>query len=371
MTSQVYFIDLRTAPNRDIFTKLEELLGRAGFNDFFQEGDLVAIKLHFGEEGNLGFIHPHFVGFLVEQLKKRKALAFLTDTNVVYEGSRRSNSAEHLLTAFKHGFSPEVVGAPLIISAGLRGQDTLRLEVNQKYYQAVNLAAELKDIDKLICLSHPTGHMHIGFGGAIKNLGVGLATKPAKLAMHSRSIPLFLEEKCNGCGICQRHCPGEAISLKEKGEGWVAVVNPSSCLRCGECIGVCPCKAVEIEWNESSSNLQEKICEHAYGVVKSVPIFYLNFLLKTIPDCDCMESDAPIVPDIGILASREPVAIDQASIDLVNEQEGLPGTALGGSKLPEEDKFYALYPDIDYTVQLRYGEQIGLGSRKYQLIKVG
>ncbi len=371
MASQVYLIDLRTTSGRDIFTKLGWLLRRAGFYEFIQENELVALKLHFGEEGTLGFIHPRYVGFLVEQVKSQKALAFLTDTNTVYKGSR-SNSVDHLNTALRHGFSPEVVGAPIIISAGLQGQDSFPVEVNQKHFQTVNLAAELKDIDKLICLSHLTGHVQAGFGGAIKNLGMGLAAKSGKLAMHSLAVPLVVEENCQGCGICQKHCPGEAISLEEGQRGKVAVINPSLCLGCGECIGVCPYGAVEIQWNESAWNLQEKICEYAYGVAKVVPVFYLNFLLKITPACDCMDfSDAPIVPDIGILASRDPVAIDQASIDLVNQQEGLPGTALGANLSSGEDKFRLLYPAVDYRVQLRYGEQIGLGSCDYELVEVG
>ena len=371
MASQVYFTDLRTASGEDIFTKLGRLLSQSGFYKFIQENELVALKLHFGEEGTLAFIRPPLVGFVVQEIRRKDALAFLTDTNTVYKGSR-SNSVDHLFTALRHGFSPEAVGAPVIISAGLRGQDAFVVEVNLKHFREVRLAIELKDIDKLICLSHLTGHVQTGFGGAIKNLGMGLATKSAKLAMHSLAIPLTVEENCQGCGVCLKHCPGGAIRLEEReGRGRVAVIEPSACLGCGECIGVCPYGAMEIEWNESAQNLQEKICEHAYGVVKSVPVFYLNFLLDITPACDCLDfSDAPIVPDIGILASRDPVAIDQASIDLVNQQSGLPGTALERGLLPGEDKFKALYPEVDYTIQLRYGEQIGLGSRRYELVKV-
>jgi len=371
--SQVYFIGLRTGTGRDIFAKLGKLLERAGFSDFVQENELVALKLHFGEEGTTAYIHPQYVGFVAEQVKLRKAFPFLTDTNVLYGGSR-ANSVGHLNTAFAHGFSPLVTGASVIISGGLRGQTSIEVEIGKKHFQSVKLASEIGDFDKLICLTHFTGHMATGFGGAIKNLGMGLAAKSGKLAMHSTVVPVMDHDKCTGCGTCRKHCPADAIKLqkREAGKGKFSVIDPSICIGCGECIATCPNGAVDIEWNESAQNLQEKICEHAYGVVKSKsPVFFLSFLINVTPGCDCMEfSDAHIVPDIGILASFDPVAIDQSSVDLVNQQEGLPGTKLKTNTGRGEDKLIALYPNIDWTVQLRYGEEIGLGSRDYELISV-
>ncbi len=369
--SMVYFIGPRTDMGRDIFAKLGKLLQRAEFPDFIQQNDLVALKLHFGEQGTTAYIHPSYVGFLVSQIKGRKALPFLTDTNVLYRGAR-GNSVDHLHTAFAHGFSPLVTGAPVIISGGLRGQTSIEVEIGKKHFQRVKLASEIEDFDKLICLTHFTGHLGTGFGGAIKNLGMGLAAKSGKLAMHSTLVPLIEQEKCTGCGTCGKHCPADAIKLQEGRRGEFAVIDPAACIGCGECIATCPSEAVDIQWNESAQNVQEKICEHAYGVVKrKQPVFFLTFLMNITPGCDCVGfSDTAIVPDIGILASYDPVAIDQASVDLVNQQQGMSGSKLKANLGHGEDKLRSLYPNIDWTVQLRYGEAIGLGSRDYELVCV-
>ncbi|MCL0090031.1 DUF362 domain-containing protein [Dehalococcoidia bacterium] len=365
--SQVYFIGPRTGSGRDMFVKLEKLLDRAGLPNFIQQNELVAIKLHFGEVGTTAYIHPSYVGFLVGQVKSRKGLPFLTDTNVLYR-SARGNSVDHLRTAFAHGFSPLVTGAPVIISGGLKGQTSIEVEIGKKHFRTVKLASEIADFDKLICLTHFTGHLGTGLGGAIKNLGMGLSAKSGKLAMHSTVIPFVDHKKCTGCEICLKHCPADAIGMKEK----LAVIDPVLCIGCGECMVVCPIGAVDIQWNESTQNLQEKVCEHAYGVVKrKQPILFLTFLTNITPGCDCMGfSDAHVVADIGILASYDPVAIDQAAVDLVNQQQGLPGTRLKKNLGQGEDKLRALYPNIDWTVQLRYGEEIGLGSRDYELVSV-
>lgn len=365
--NRVYFTGPRTGTGRDMFTKLGKLLEQAGFSSFVQQNDLVAIKLHFGEVGTTAYIHPSYVGFLVRQVKSRKGLPFLTDTNALYR-SARGNSVDHLQTAFAHGFSPLVTGAPVIISGGLRGQTSIEVEICKKHFQTVKLASETDDFDKLICLTHFTGHLMTGFGGAIKNLGMGLAAKSGKLAMHSTLIPLMDHKKCVGCETCMKHCPADAIGIKEK----LALIDPVACIGCGECIASCPSGAVDIQWNESAQNLQEKVCEYAYGVIQKVQsLFFLTFLMNITPGCDCMGfSDAYLVADIGILASYDPVAIDQAAVDLVNQQNGLPGASLKRNLGQGEDKLRALYPNIDWTVQLRYGEEIGLGSRDYDLVSV-
>ena len=363
--STVYFIGLRTGTDKNIFAKLRRLLEQAGFPGFICQNDLVAIKLHFGEKGTTAFIQPHYVSFIVEEVKGRKGLPFLTDTNVLYRGAR-DNSVDHLHTAFAHGFSPLVVGAPVIISGGLRGNTSVEVEIEKKHFRAVKLASEIEDFDRLICLTHFTAHLATGLGGAIKNLGMGLAAKSGKLAMHSTVIPFINNKKCTGCEICLKYCPAEAIRIKEK----LALIDATCCAGCGECVATCPNGAIDIRWNESTKNLQEKVCEYAYGVMKrKQPILFLTFLMNITPGCDCMGfSDAHIVPDIGILASYDPVAIDQASVDLINRQQGIPGTRLKEKLGQGEDKLRAVYPNIDWTVQLRYGEEIGLGSRDYELI---
>lgn len=357
MSSRVYFIDLHTDLGKSIFHKLGELLKRNRIDGFIQEGDLIGIKIHFGEEGSTSFIHPRFAGFVAEEIKKRGGNPFLTDTNAVYTPScrgSRANSISHLKTAFANGFTFSTIGAPVIISGGIRSRNSIKVEVEEKHCRFVEVTPEVEEIDKLISLNHFKGHADTSFGGAIKNIGVGLVNNPAKFWMHTTAKPFIDEEKCDRCGICQRRCPVGAIQEKDKS----LFIDSRSCIGCADCIADCPRSAIDAEWNEPKDVVQEKMCEYAYAITQKKPVFHINFLLNISPECDCHPWTNPsMVPDIGILASFDPVAIDQASVDLVNQQGG-------------EDKFRGIYPDIDWSTQLSYGEGIGLGTRNYELVKV-
>ncbi len=344
--SKVYFTDFKSSPSKNILDKIEDLFNRAGLINLFKEKELVACKLHFGERGNTGFIRPVFVKKIVEVIRNNHGIPFLTDTTTLYRGER-SNAPSYLGLADFHGFSD----TPIIIADGLRGENWIEVEVSGKYFKEVKIASSIYYADSMIVISHFKGHIVTGFGGALKNLGMGCSAKTGKLEQHSSLSPR-VGKKCNGCGACIKWCPVNAISMNK-----VAKILESKCIGCGVCVGVCPIGAIKIRWEDDATQLQKKMIEYAKGAVKDKPIGYINFLTNITPLCDCWPATDPsIVPDIGILASLDPVAIDCASFDLVNKAS--------------DGKFGRLYPKINPEAQLKYGEQIGLGTRNYEFIKI-
>jgi hypothetical protein len=367
--SEVYFINLRASYHRNLFAKLTQLFKNSSLESIVSPYDLVALKLHFGEKGNTGFIRPIYIREIVNLIKERKGKPFLTDTTTLYVGSR-ANAVEAIDNAIINGFAYSVVGAPIIIADGLRGTISKKVKISKKHFQEVFIAESLYYCDSLFCISHFKGHGLGGFGGSIKNLAMGSSDKYGKQKMHGSQIPKIDKDKCNGCGLCLKWCYPEALHLKDK----KISIRKNRCAGCGQCIISCPSKVFSIDWEASPpSVVQERMCEYALGVMnlKKDKIGFINFLLDITPDCDCCpHSDAPIVPDIGILASFDPVAIDQASVDLVNKEIGLENTALKEKIKPGEDKFKIIHPNINWEKQLIYGEKIGLGSRKYKLITI-
>jgi hypothetical protein len=368
MKSQVFFASLRGTLQRNLFNKLDALLDKTDFPGRVKTGNLVAIKLHFGERGNTAFIRPIFIRRIVERMKQCKAKPFLTDANTLYRGER-TEGVSHLTVAIEHGFNYAVVNAPVIIADGLRGNTFEKVTINQKIFKTVYIGAEIVHADALISCAHFKGHELTGFGGTLKNLGMGCASRQGKLNQHSSLTPKVDSKQCTACQACIQQCPAEAISLSNR----KARIEQKKCFGCADCIRVCPQGAVQIRWNESADVFQKKMIEYAYGVLKGKgkKALFLNFLIQISPACDCYGmADAPIVPDIGILASIDPVAIDQASCDLVNNERGLEGTALKANLQKGKDKFLGIYPKVDWTIQLDYAEKIGLGSRMYDLIAV-
>ena len=377
MKSQVFFADLKMASGKTSFDKLDVLLDRTNLKGKIREKDLVAIKLHFGEKGNTGFVRPTFLQKIVDRVKQRKGKPFLTDTNTLYTGAR-SEAISHLTTAYEHGFTESVVGAPLVIADGLRGNSAIKVRIDKPIFKTVSIAHEIYMADALICVTHFTGHELSGFGGALKNLGMGCSSREGKLSQHSNISPKVKGKNCKGCERCLTMCAQEAISMhplkaETESKQMVASINPQKCVGCGECILTCPTGAIQVQWNETIPIFQKKMVEHAYGAVqkKKGKVLCLNFLIQISPACDCYGySDTPIVTDIGILSSEDPVAIDQASVDLVNGEFGNRSSKLSKNWNPGEDKFRALYPEVDWSIQLAYGEDIGLGKRDYALIKI-
>ncbi len=375
MKNQVFFADLRIRSGKNHLARLDALLDRTDLKGKVGERELVAIKLHFGEKGNTAFIRPFFVRRMVEQVKRNKGKPFLTDTNTLYTGAR-SEAVSHLAMAYEHGFAYSVVDAPVLIADGLRGNSAVKVRIEKPLFKTVPIAREISMADVLLCVTHFTGHDLSGFGGALKNLGMGCASREGKLSQHSNISPRVKTKSCSSCKRCLQWCPAEAISMitpEVEKKRAMAFIDPAKCIGCGECILTCPTGAIQIQWNETAALFQKKMVEHAYGAVqkKKGKAIYFNFLTQITPACDCNHfSDAPIVNDIGILASEDPVAIDQASVDLVNGETGNRGSRLQSNWNPGEDKFRALYPEVDWSIQLAYGEEIGLGTRGYELIRI-
>ena len=368
MKSQVFFASLKATLQRNLFDKIDTLLDKTGLAQRIKAGSLVAIKLHFGEKGNTAFIRPVFIRKIVDRVKQCKAKPFLTDANTLYRGER-TEAVSHLTVAIEHGFNYAVVNAPLIIADGLRGNTCEKVRINREILKEVYIGAEIAHADALISCAHFKGHELTGFGGALKNLGMGCAARQGKLTQHSSLSPKVDTKLCTTCQECIEQCPAEAISLSHQR----ARIEQKKCIGCAECIMVCPQGAIQIRWNEPGDVFQKKMVEYAYGALKGKEknAIFLNFLTQISPACDCYGmADAPIVPDIGILASIDPVAIDQASCDLVNNEKGLEGTALKVNREKGKDKFSGVYPKVDWTIQLQYAEEIGLGLREYELIEV-
>ena len=366
--SKVYFSDLRTSFKENIFMKLNRLMEMAGMDDVVTKRNLTAIKLHFGEKGNSAFIRPTFIRAIVDRIEGLGASPFLTDANTLYAGTR-GNSISHLHTAVLNGFAYSVVKAPIIIADGIRGASYRAIKIDQEFIKTAFIAKDIVEADALISVAHFKGHELSGFGGTIKNLGMGCASRKGKMAQHSDLSPKVKKKKCVGCGDCMRHCGSKAIFLTEK----KATIDPKKCVGCGECILICPNGAIDVSWNADIPLFQKKMAEYTLAVLqgKEKKTFFLNFLTNISPACDCYgHSDAPIVHDVGILASKDPVAIDQASVDLVNRQAAAKGSCLKKDLKSGADKFRAVYPNIDWSIQLDHGERIGLGSRKYELIRI-
>ena len=369
MTADVFFIDLETTSKENLPQKLSRLVKRAGLKNILANDDLTAVKIHFGEQGNTAYIRPIFIRKIIQTIKKYKASPFLTDANTLYVGTR-SNSVSHIQTAIENGFSYSSMDtAPIIIADGLMGKSETKISVNQKNCNTVFIGSEIVNANALVSVAHFKGHELSGFGGTLKNIGMGCASRRGKLDMHSNVCPKIKRKTCIGCGECEKHCPSEAINLKEK----KAYIDKNKCIGCGECIVRCPTESVNINWNQTVPVFLEKMMEYTLGVLKNKEekSLFINFITDISPKCDCLSyNQSPIVNNIGVLASKNPVAIDQACADLVNQQQALPGTILKTNLKPGEDKFKGLYPSVDWEHQLDYAQKIGLGTREYRLVKL-
>jgi uncharacterized Fe-S center protein len=372
-SSDVFFIPLRTQRKRSLLERIDLALTRSGIADMIFEGDKVALKLHFGETGNTGFVSPLYVRAVVERIKKLGGKPFLTDTNTLYSG-HRTNAVDHLNCAIANGFGYSSVGAPIIIADGLISRDSVEVPISGgRHFESVRIASAAYDADVMIAISHVKGHAESGFGAAIKNVGMGLGSRGAKQRMHSGIKPDIAFDSCTACGRCVDWCPEHCINMQTGANGARhAAIAQDSCIGCGECLAACAYDAIAINWESPAEEFLEKTAEHAYGALAHFDgkVAYLNVLTNITPDCDCWEfSDAPVVPDIGILASRDIVAIDQASLDLITEAYGAVGS-LGESLSTGEEKFHAIH-GTDATHTMRYSEALGMGTRNYRLRQVG
>jgi len=362
---EVYFVRVGTSGGKGLLGKTGGLFEKAGFNDVISEHDLVAVKLHFGELGCSSFIPGFYIREIVKAIAGCKARPFLTDSCVLYLGKRR-NAYDHTITAHANGFSLSTTGAPVIIADGLLGSYVEPFEITGKYFNSVDIAGAIAHADSLVVVSHVTGHGLTGFAGAFKNLGMGAVGRNVKLSVHELVRPHVDRDTCDACASCLKHCPVDAISIDT--EGGHAVIDLELCIGCGECMTICPREAIKIEWQGDGERAQEKLAEAASAVIrqKEPNIVYFNYLLNVTPSCDCWQhTAAPMVADIGLLASRDPVAIDQASIDLVK------GAPCGyNDKYSDVNMRFRPFGGGPFDSTLGYAEELGLGTRDYKLISI-
>jgi len=354
MKPVVYWIPAdKDDTDQQLASALGRLLKEKNLLDFVRPRDMVAVKTHFGEEGTRGFVRPNLMAVLAAAVRRREGLPFLTETSTLYRG-RRSNAVEHLELAREHGFTPEATGMQIVMADGLLGDEEVSVPIQGIHFHSVNIAAQVVKSQDMVLVSHFTGHVAAGFGGALKNLGMGCSSRRGKLIQHSTAKPGIKASKCTACGECVHWCPRDAISLLEGH----AVIDDTLCIGCGECLAVCRFDAVKFNWKETYTNLQEKVVEHAMGAVagKENRLLCLNFLTRITRDCDCMKGYDPIAPDLGVLVSTDPVALDAASLDLLEKSNG--------------KSIRQLAHDIPSRAQLDHARKLGFGSTEYKLIEV-
>ncbi len=368
MAATVWMADFRAGNHENMFNKLERLLDQGGLSRVVGNEDLSAIKIHFGEKGGHAYIRPVFIRSIVNAIRDLGGKPFLTDSCTLYPGQRKE-AVSALSCGIENGFAYAVVNAPLIMCDGLRGHSSRRVPVAGELLQSADIGIEILEADSLIAVSHFKCHELTGFGGTIKNLAMGCSSREGKLEQHSTVAPLVNDKSCTRCGACLHGCAHGAIEIGKDS----AIIDAQLCTGCGRCISLCPTKAIQIQWNEESDKVMRKMAEYALAALtgKQGKTLFINFITQVSPSCDCYgHSDAAIVPDIGILASTDPVALDQACADLVNQAQGLPNTALSSGHEPGGDKFRGVHPLIDWETTLEHGEKIGLGVRQYALTRL-
>ena len=369
MASKVYFADLRADVHENLQQKLTRLMKTAGMGDIDFQDKFVAIKLHFGEPGNLAFLRPNWARTVADFVKERGGKPFLTDCNTLYVGGRK-NALDHMDSAMLNGFNPMTTGCQIIIGDGLKGSDEVEVPVvGGEYVKNAKIGRAVMDADVFISLTHFKGHEEAGFGGCLKNIGMGCGSRAGKMEQHNAGKPHVAQKHCIGCGQCRKIC-AHGAPIIENGK---AHIDHDRCVGCGRCIAVCPKDAVRIDWDETTTNLNCKIAEYTKAVVDGRPCFHISLVIDVSPNCDCRsENDMAIVPNVGMFASFDPVALDMACVDAVNAQTPLRGSAADDehAKAHVHDHFQRLHPDTNWRSCLEHGENIGIGTREYELIKI-
>ena len=370
--SKVYFTDFRTRVGVSLTEKLQRLIKKAGMTDIDMDGKFVAIKMHFGELGNLSYLRPNYAKAVADVVKECGGKPFLTDCNTLYPGSRK-NALEHLDCANINGFNTITTGCQIIIGDGLRGTDDITVPVrNGEYCKEAYIGRAVMDADIFISLTHFKGHESTGFGGAIKNIGMGCGSRAGKMQQHNSGKPIVHDDLCRGCRRCAKECGSDAITY----ENGKAVINQDICKGCGRCIGACAFDAIENQnWN-ANEILGRKMAEYSQAVCGGRPTFHISLVRDISPNCDCHgENDAPILPDVGIFASFDPVALDQACVDACLHATPMPNSQLSDNLADphwhhHHDNFLDSNPNVRWKETLEHAEKIGLGTREYELIQM-
>ena len=367
MASKVYWADFRADFRENLQQKLTRLMKTAGMGEIDFDNKYVAIKMHFGEPGNLAFLRPNWAKTVADFVKERGGKPFLTDCNTLYVGGRK-NGLDHLDTAMLNGFNPMTTGCQVIIADGIKGNDEVEVPVEGgEYVKNAKIGRAVMDADVFISLTHFKGHESAGFGGALKNIGMGCGSRAGKMEQHNAGKPHVVQKHCVGCKLCTKICAHDAISVQDR----KAAIDHSKCVGCGRCIAVCARNAITVNFDESHTNLSRKMSEYAKAVVDGRPCFHISLIIDVSPNCDCRaENDAAIVPNVGMFASFDPVALDMACVDAVNTQPILRGSAADIGDCHDQDHFHCIHPDTDWMSCLEHAEKLGLGPREYELIKI-
>ena len=373
--ARVYFTDFRTPYGGDTMPgKLKKLIRKAGIAQLNLEGQFVAIKIHFGELGNVSYLRPNYARAVVDVVKELGGKPFLTDCNTLYPGSRK-NALEHLYCAWENGFTPLTVGCPILIGDGLKGTDDIEVPVRGgEYVKNAKIGRAVMDADVIISMTHFKGHETTGFGGALKNLGMGCGSRAGKKEQHNNGKAYVQQEICRGCRRCMQECANNGLVFDP--ETRKMHVDKEHCVGCGRCVGACNFDAIDFEDPNSNQMLNYRIAEYAKAVVDGRPQFHISLVMDISPNCDChVENDAPILPDVGMFASFDPLALDQACVDACMKCEPLPNSQLGEHMrdphfVDHHDHFTNSTPESEWQSCLSHAEKIGLGTRDYELIRL-
>ena len=373
--AKVYFSDFRTKAFGDgLPTKLKKLIKKAGIKQLNMEGKFVAIKLHFGELGNVSYLRPNYSRAVADVVKELGGKPFLTDCNTMYPGSRK-NALEHLQCAWENGFTPLTVGCPILIGDGLEGTDEIEVPVvGGEYVQAAKIGRAIMDADVFISLSHFKGHEMTGFGGAIKNIGMGCGSRAGKTEQHCSGKAAIDEAKCCGCMLCLKQCANDG--LRFDAEAKKMRVNEENCVGCGRCLGACNFDAIAFANFAANELLNRRMAEYTKAVIDGRPCFHISLVVDVSPNCDCHgENDVPILPNLGMFASFDPLALDQACVDACLKSNPLPGSQLFINMAKQDfvdhlDHFTNSTPESEWRTCLEHAEKIGVGTREYKLIVV-
>lgn len=366
--AKVYFTNLHATTEMNLLQKFQRLIREAGIGEMDFEKKFTAIKIHFGEPGNLAYLRPHYAKVLADEVKSLGGKPFVTDCNTLYVGGRK-NALDHLDSAYTNGYNPFQTGVHTIIADGLKGTEERYLPVEGgEYIKEAKIGSAIADADIILSLTHFKGHELTGFGGTLKNIGMGSGSRAGKMEMHSAGKPYVKEDRCIGCARCRNNCQVKAPVITNG----IAKIDHDVCVGCGRCIGVCPTDAIRAANDEANDVLNRKIAEYTKAVLTGKPHFHMSLVIDISPYCDChSENDVPIVPDVGMFASFDPVALDIACADAVNAQPPVPGSKLFESTVPaDHDHFHRVFPETDWMSCVDQAEKLGLGTRAYELIEL-
>ena len=365
--AKVYFSDLRT-DEVSTLEKLHRLMKAAGFEQIDFKDKYVAIKLHFGEPGNMAYLRPNWARVVCDYVRELGGKPFLTDCNTLYVGGR-ANALDHLDSAMRNGYTPMTTGAQCIIADGLKGDDYDLVPIRGgKYLRAAKIGRAIMDADIFISLTHAKGHVSAGFGGALKNIGMGCGSRAGKMAMHADGKPYVETDLCVGCGDCAKICAHNGPQIADK----KCRIDQNNCVGCGRCIAVCPKDAIHPTFQASVRLLNCKIAEYAKAVLDGRPSYCINIVRDVSPNCDCHpENDVPIVPDVGMFASADPVALDLACAEAINRQPVLPNSAITDLKHEHDcDRFHAAHDNTHWQDLIEHGKKLGIGQDTYELVTI-